>query len=431
MPRIVFAAVFALIAMLFAAPQQAQAFGALAVDSNQGDAYGFSYAQGSLEAARDAAVAKCGANCKAVVYFRNICAAYATDQAEGSTVYGWGYAPNKERAQNLAMSYCKKRGSACIVRVWACETPIRNDGKATADDKTIAALPSSATRNTQKQAALPLPAPPAPKPAPVQPAPQPVVTPAVTPPPLPQFSNDGTRRVALVIGNDRYDQLPSLQKAGNDSRAVGDTLQKLGFDVIRIENAPRRVMNQKLVEFTGKIGRGDTAFFFYAGHGVEVKGINYLLPTDTPQARDGEEGLVTGEGIAADSIIERMQERGAKVSLLVLDACRDNPFKRPGTRGVGATRGLGQMTAPEGVFVLYSAGLGQTALDRLSDKDPHPNSVFTRTFVSLLGRPGVSLQQVAKDTQLEVRRLAATVNHPQMPAYYDQILGQFSLAPTR
>jgi hypothetical protein len=415
--------------LLIAAPQAAHAFGALAIDSNHGDSYGFSFQQPNAEAARNAAVAKCGANCKAVVSFRNTCAAYAADQAEGSSVYGWGYAPNKERAQSIAMDYCKKNGSACQIRVWACEGPSRNDGKATADDAVIASLPSSATRTTPApQASLPLPKRPEPLPTPVpqQAAPLPAVAPV-----LPQFSNDGSRRIALVIGNDRYEQLPSLQKAGNDARAVGETLQRLGFEVIRIENAPRRVMNQKLVEFTGKIGRGDTAFFFYAGHGVEVKGINYLLPADTPQARDGEEGLVTGEGIAADSIIERMQERGAKVSLLVLDACRDNPFKKPGTRGVGNTRGLGQMTAPEGVFVLYSAGLGQTALDRLSDKDANPNSVFTRTFVSLLGRPGMSVQQVAKDTQLEVRRLAGTINHPQMPAYYDQILGSFTLAPAR
>ena len=424
------AAMMTLIApLLLAAPQRADAFGALAIDSHHGSSYGFSFQQPSAEAARNLAVSKCGANCKAVVYFRNTCAAYAADQAEGSTVYGWGYAPNKEKAQSLAMGYCKKTGSACQIRVWACEGPTRNDGTARSDDAVIASLPSSATRNTTPQASIQLPQQPAPVPAPVPQQAAPL--PAVAPPALPQFSNDGARRVALVIGNDRYDNLDPLQKAVNDARAVGDTLARLGFEVIRIENAPRRAMNQKLVEFTGKIGRGDTAFFFYAGHGVEVKGINYLLPVDTPQARDGEEGLVTGEGIPADSIIERMQERGAKVSLLVLDACRDNPFKKPGTRGIGGTRGLGLMTAPEGVFVLYSAVLGQTALDRLSDKDSNPNSVFTRTFVSQLAKPGVSLQQVAKDTQLEVRRLAGSINHPQMPAYYDQILGQFTLAPAR
>jgi hypothetical protein len=260
-----------------------------------------------------------------------------------------------------------------------------------------------------------------------------VIDPQKPPPPAPivGLPNDGARRVALVIGNDRYESLPALQKAVNDARSIGDTLTRLGFEVVRVENAPRRAMNQKLVEFTSKIGRGDTAFFFFAGHGVEIRGVNYLLPVDTPAARDNEEGLITGEGIPADSILERLQDRGAKVSLMVLDACRENPFKKAGSRGVGATRGLAQMTTPEGVFVLYSAGVGQTALDRLSDNDPNPNSVFTRAFIEVLSKPEVSIQSMAKTTQQEVRRLAATVNHPQMPAYYDQILGQFSLAPAR
>jgi uncharacterized caspase-like protein len=180
------------------------------------------------------------------------------------------------------------------------------------------------------------------------------------------------------------------------------------------------------VEFTSKVGRGDTAFFFYSGHGIEIRGINYLLAVDTPAANDGQEGLITSEGIPADTIIDQLQEHGAKVSMLVLDACRENPFKKPGSRGVGATRGLAQMTTPEGVFVLYSAGVGQTALDRLSDSDPNPNSVFTRTFSHVLTTPGMTVQEMAKTTQAEVRKLAATVNHPQMPAYYDQILGQFT-----
>jgi uncharacterized caspase-like protein len=141
--------------------------------------------------------------------------------------------------------------------------------------------------------------------------------------------------------------------------------------------------------------------------------------------------LITSEGIPADTIIEQLQERGAKVSMLVLDACRENPFKKSGLRGIGATRGLAQTTTPEGVFVLYSAGVGQTALDRISDTDPNPNSVFTRTFARVLTAPGTSVQEMAKTTQSEVRKLAATVNHPQMPAYYDQILGQFTFAQIR
>jgi hypothetical protein len=339
----------------------------------------------------------------------------------------------------MSIGFCQKEGGTrCEVRASACESNIKRDRTATARD-----VIGNAYLGFQSQTAQ----------APARVTPPPVSNPPqlsrpVTPPPAPPVAapelpkppplapvtglpNDGTKRVALVIGNDRYESLPGLQKAVNDARSIGDTLTRLGFEVVKVENAPRRAMNQKLVEFTGKIGRGDTAFFFFAGHGVEIRGVNYLLPIDTPQARDNEEGLITGEGIPADSILERLQDRGAKVSLMVLDACRENPFKKPGSRGVGATRGLAQMTTPEGVFVLYSAGVGQTALDRLSDNDPNPNSVFTRAFINVLSKPDQSIQSMAKVTQQEVRRLAATVNHPQMPAYYDQILGQFSLAPAR
>jgi hypothetical protein len=83
------------------------------------------------------------------------------------------------------------------------------------------------------------------------------------------------------------------------------------------------------------------------------------------------------------------------------------------------------------VFALYFPGVGRTALDRISDTDPHPNSVFTRTFARVLTAPGMSVREMAKTTQSEVSKLAATVNHPQMPAYYDQILGQFTFAQTR
>jgi len=303
---------------------------------------------------------------------------------------------------------------------------------------TTATPPQKVTHVTPPQTVRPAP-PPAPAPSATPPqkvvsvSPPPVAKPAPVPVASPKVvvPNNGVRRIALVVGNDRYEALPSLQKAANDARAIGNKLAALGFEVIRIENAPRRRMNQKLVEFAGKVGRGDTAFFFFAGHGVEIRGINYLLPTDTPAVRDDEEALIMAEGIPANGIVEQLQERGAKVTMLVLDACRDNPFKKSGTRGIGGTRGLAQMTAPEGVFVLYSAGVGQSALDRLSDNDPNPNSVFTRTLVNMLDRPGLTVQTMAKQTQAEVYRLARTVRHVQMPAYYDPILGQSALVPAK
>ena len=127
--------------------------------------------------------------------------------------------------------------------------------------------------------------------------------------------------------------------------------------------------------------------------------------------------------------MDRLQERGAGTLIMVLDACRDNPFARPGQRSLGgATRGLARLDPAEGVFVLMSAGAKQAALDTLGDNDPDPNSIFTRTFLKTLATPGLTLVQIAKQTQSEVKALAGTIGHEQTPAYYDQIVGEFFLA---
>src|SRR5690349_24906250 len=100
------------------------------------------------------------------------------------------------------------------------------------------------------------------------------------------------RRVALVVGNDRYVNLPAeqqLQKAVNDSRAVGDTLGRLGFEVIHGENLARQALVDKLDEMDGKLSPGDVAFFFFAGHGVTIAGGNYILPSDVPNVEPGQE----------------------------------------------------------------------------------------------------------------------------------------------
>src|SRR5439155_11510456 len=125
--------------------------------------------------------------------------------------------------------------------------------------------------------------------------------------------------------------------------------------------------------------------------------------------------------------IDRMQARGAGTTILVLDACRDNPFEKKGTRALRGFGGLAAISPPEGVFVIYSAGAKQTALDRLSDRDTEPNSVFTRLFVRELKEPGLTLVQIAKRTQQNVKQLADSVRHVQTPGYYDQIVGDVVL----
>ncbi len=231
------------------------------------------------------------------------------------------------------------------------------------------------------------------------------------------------KRVALVIGNNDYKYVPKLQKAVNDARTMGDTLKQLGFTVMVAENQTRQAFSQSLLAFDKAVEKGDTAFFFYAGHGFEIAGQNFLLPTDVPAASEGQEELVRDASILADRIIERLQNKGARTAILVFDACRNNPFERSGTRAVAGGGGLAPMTQlPEGVFSVFSAGPRQTALDRLSNNDDNPNSVFTRTFAKELTQPGVNLVQVAQRTRRLVSEMAETVRHKQIPVYFDQMV---------
>jgi hypothetical protein len=234
---------------------------------------------------------------------------------------------------------------------------------------------------------------------------------------------EAAKRVALVIGNNDYKNVPKLQKAVNDARTMGDTLRQLGFSVMLAENQTRQAFSESLLAFDRAVDEGDTAFFFYAGHGFEIAGQNFLLPTDVPAATEGQEELVRDASVLADRVIERLQNKKVRTAILVFDACRNNPFERSGTRAVAGGGGLAPMTQlPEGVFSVFSAGPRQTALDRLSNNDVNPNSVFTRTFAKELLQPGENLVQVAQRTRRIVSEMAETVSHKQIPVYFDQMV---------
>ena len=235
------------------------------------------------------------------------------------------------------------------------------------------------------------------------------------------------RSLALVVGNDSYANVATLRTAVGDARAVGDLLEKMGFVVRRSFDVDRRAMSRTLAAFDAELQPGDRAVFFFSGHGFEISGANYLLPIDVPSAQLNQLALVRDAAFSVESVIDGVRERGAGLTVLILDACRDNPFA-PAARAGAGTGGLARVDAPEGVFVLMSAGAKQEALDRLSGDDDDKNSVFTRIFLRELAKPGRTLVQIAKATQVGVKALAATIGYEQTPAYYDQVVGDVTLS---
>ncbi|WP_051372213.1 caspase family protein [Sedimentitalea nanhaiensis] len=239
------------------------------------------------------------------------------------------------------------------------------------------------------------------------------------------------KRIGLVIGNDLYSDVPVLKKAGADAQAISAALGQQGFDIVTVLNANRREMNRTISTFTEQLEAGDTAFVFFAGHGVEIDGENYLLPTDILAPASGERDFIKAESIALSALLDRVRATGARMTIAIIDACRNNPFQKAAGRSIGSTRGLGRITAPQGTFVIFSAGAGQLALDELTEDDPADNSVFTRALVPRLSQPGLELRSLVADLRVEVRDLAQTVNHRQFPAYYDELLGDFYFASAK
>jgi uncharacterized caspase-like protein len=164
------------------------------------------------------------------------------------------------------------------------------------------------------------------------------------------------KQVALVIGNSAYANQP-LRNPANDARAITARLKTLNYDVVSVFDANRRDMNRAIEQFVGRLGTGDVALFFYAGHGVQVDGENYLLPVDF----DGQDEIdVRSDALPAGKIQDRMEKSGAQLNIVILDACRNNPYRGANRAG---TRGLAAMAAGRGTFIAFATAPGRTASD--------------------------------------------------------------------
>lgn len=231
-------------------------------------------------------------------------------------------------------------------------------------------------------------------------------------------------RLALVIGNDSYEHAQPLRNARADARAIAAVLQGLGYTVTLKQDVNLQQMKQTLRAFKAQVAGGDEVVFYFSGHGVQFGGTNYLIPVDlAPQ----NEEQVADDSVGLQRVLDDLSEQKARFSLAIIDACRDNPFKGSG-RAIGK-RGLAPVTAATGEMVLYSAGAGQEALDRLGAQDADPNGLFTRILIKEIKKPGVPANQLLKNVSYQVVQLAKSVNHDQVPALYDQTIGDYFFVP--
>jgi formylglycine-generating enzyme required for sulfatase activity len=229
------------------------------------------------------------------------------------------------------------------------------------------------------------------------------------------------KRIALVMGNDNYTSVSKLQKAGNDATAMARELKAAGFTVQLHRDLNYRGMVRAVEAFTNNITGGDEVVVFFAGHGVQIRNGSYLLPTDIEANSESEVEKTAYELLA---LTDKISEAKPAFSLVMVDACRDNPLKSKG-RNIGNARGLSAIEPPKGQMVVYSASRGQQALDRLSDKDPNPNGVFTREFITQMQKPGVRIEDIMRNVQDSVETLAKSVRHEQRPAVYNEARGNF------
>ena len=229
-------------------------------------------------------------------------------------------------------------------------------------------------------------------------------------------------RKALVIGNDSYKSVSKLLTAGEDARAMAEGLKRVGYQVTLKTDLDRQGMNAAIRTFKSQIEGGDEVAIFYAGHGVQLSNTNFLLPVDI----SGEsEEQIKDDAIPLQRLLDDISDKHAKFTLAMIDACRDNPFKAATGRSIGGMRGLSPTSAATGQMIVFSAGTGQQALDRLGPNDRDKNGVFTRIFLKQLDTQGVSIDRIVRNVRAEVVGLAKSVGHDQVPAIYDQVVGDF------
>ena len=215
-------------------------------------------------------------------------------------------------------------------------------------------------------------------------------------------------RMALIIGNAKYQNLSQLRNPIHDARAMKNALENRGFTVMYKENASKREMKRLIKKFTYKLKAGGVGLYYFAGHGINVYGQNYLVSIDSEMESKSD---VEFEAYALNRIIKKMQEAKNRLNIVILDACRNDPFSRSGGGG------LAPVGNAKGIFVAYATEAGDVAADG-SGK----NGVFTRRLIEHMNEKGATIERVFKNVRVDVQR---DTQGRQSPGVYNQITGDF------
>lgn len=223
-------------------------------------------------------------------------------------------------------------------------------------------------------------------------------------------------RIALVIGNGAYKSAP-LTNPINDANEMARALRDTGFKVIHRDNATQKEMNALIRDFGDQLSSGGVGVFFYAGHGMQVRGRNYLIPVDAQIEREDE---VSYNSVDANLILEKMESARNRLNILILDACRNNPFARSFRSG---NQGLAQMDAPVGTLVAFATSPGAVASDG-SGK----NGLYTKYLLEGMKRQGTKLEDIFKTVRASVRRES---EGKQIPWEATSLEGDFYFLPPK
>jgi hypothetical protein len=208
------------------------------------------------------------------------------------------------------------------------------------------------------------------------------------------------RRVAMVIGNSAYELAP-LKNPVNDARDIAHALTTLGFEVSYKEDLNQKDMKRAIREFGAQIRKGGVGLFYYAGHGVQVNGVNYLIPVD---AKVESEEEVEYECVDAGFVLAQMESAGNTMNIMILDACRNNPFARSFR---SPSRGLAQMKAPSGTLIAYATAPGSVASDGNAK-----NGIYTQELLKSMLTPNLSIEEFFKRVRISVRNLTQDKQTP-------------------